>query len=78
MPRVVRERGLGKRLIERIEAWLIGRGVAVYHVKTIDNRENRALSFYDRAGFSRLGTLQEGDRVFAAFRKTLRGGPDGD
>ena len=66
-------RGLGRRLIERIEAWLIGRGVAVYHVKTIDNPENRALSFYDRAGFSRLGTLQERGRAFVAFRKTLRG-----
>ena len=68
-----RGHGLGNRLIERIEAFLIERNVPVYHVKTIDNPENRALSFYDRAGFSRLGTFQERGHTFVAFRKTLRG-----
>ena len=69
-----RGQGMGRRLIERVEAWLVGRGVGAYHVKTLDEPGNRALSFYDHAGFSRLGRRWEGGRAFIAFRKTL-GGP---
>ena len=65
---------LGRRLVERVEAFLRERGVGAYHVKTLDDPANRALSFYDEIGFDRIGTRAESGRSFVEFRKRIAAG----
>ena len=64
-------RKLGKRLIERVDALLRSKGVDVYYVKTLDEPGNRAIAFYEREGFERIGTRDEAGRRFVEFRKRL-------
>jgi GNAT superfamily N-acetyltransferase len=67
----IRGRGLGKRLVERVDRLLASRGADVYYVKTIDEPTNRTLAFYEREGFERIGTRDEAGRHFVEFRKRL-------
>jgi len=67
----LRGRGLGRRLIDRVDRLLGSRGVDVYYVKTLDDPANRTLSFYAREGFERIGTRDEAGRHFVEFRKRL-------
>lgn len=62
---------LGKCLIERADARMRARGIATYFVKTIDDPENRAIAFYEREGFTRIGVREEAGRRFVEFHKTL-------
>lgn len=62
---------LGARLLARVEAHLRERNVSVYHVKTVDEPDNRALAFYDQSGFRRAGRLVEAGRTFVLFQKAL-------
>ena len=64
-------RKLGKGLIARVDAWMIERGIGAYYVKTLDDPTNRAVDFYQREGFERIGTRAEAGRRFVEFRKTL-------
>lgn len=64
-------RQLGKRLIERVDEMLRARGVEVYYVKTLDDPANRAIAFYEREGFERIGTRKEAGRSFVEFHKRL-------
>ena len=64
-------RQLGKRLIERVDALLRSKGVDVYYVKTLDEPGNRAIAFYEREGFERIGTREEAGRRFVEFHKRL-------
>jgi len=67
--RSVRNRGLGHRLIERVDAFMASQGVDAYFVRTLDDPSNRALGFYDRHGFDRIGTHSEGGRAFVDFER---------
>jgi ribosomal protein S18 acetylase RimI-like enzyme len=77
----LRSRGLGGRLLTRVERFLRARGVPRYFVRTIDEPSNRALGFYAKQGFQRIGRQLEGGRPFAVFEKPLpasaRVGPHG-
>lgn len=62
---------LGKRLIQRVDEMLRTRGVDVYYVKTLDDPANRAIAFYEREGFERIGRCEEAGRSFVVFHKRL-------
>jgi ribosomal protein S18 acetylase RimI-like enzyme len=66
-----RGKGLGRRLIRRVDAFLRERGVEDYSVKTLEDPANRALSFYDENGFRRTGRRVEAGRSFVVFQKPL-------
>jgi GNAT superfamily N-acetyltransferase len=66
-----RSRRLGRHLIERVDAWLESRGVDLYWVQTLDDPANRAIGFYERAGFRRTGHRRERGRDFVVFQKPL-------
>ena len=66
-----RSRGIGQRLVQRVDRYLRERGVSAYYVRTIDEASNRALGFYDAQGFQRIGRQEEGGRPFAVFQKSL-------
>lgn len=66
-----RSRQLGRRLIEQVDDALRGRNVARYYVKTLDDPANRAIEFYERNGFERIGVREEGGRRFVEFHKHL-------
>lgn len=66
-----RGRQLGRRLVARVDAFLAGRGIGFYRVKTVDTAENRAIAFYDENGFQRSGHRVEGGRSFVVFQKSL-------
>lgn len=67
----LRGRGLGKRLIERADALVAERGRDSYFVQTIDEPGNRAIGFYEDAGFVRIGSRDERGRCFALFQRKL-------
>lgn len=69
--REMRNRRLGARLLERVDAYLRQRGAPGYYVKTLDDPGNRALAFYAENGFTRLDPLHEAGRRFAVFHKKL-------
>ena len=52
-------------------ALLAARGVHTYYVKTLDDPGNRAIAFYEREGFERIGTRIEAGRRFVEFHKRL-------
>ena len=62
---------LGKRLIERVDSLMRERGIARYFVKTLDDPSNRAIGFYEREGFERIGVREEAGRSFIEFHKSL-------
>jgi GNAT superfamily N-acetyltransferase len=65
----LRGSGLGRRLIDRVDAFFRAKGYPAYYVRTIDAPDNRALDFYDRNGFVRIGTTEEGGRSFVEFER---------
>jgi ribosomal protein S18 acetylase RimI-like enzyme len=67
-----RGRALGRALVERVDRHLRDRGVPVCYVRTIDDPENRALAFYDRNGYQRVGRTFGAGRGFVVFKKTYR------
>lgn len=66
-----RSKGLGRQMIERLDRILAGRGFAQYYVITAADPANRALAFYDREGFQRLGTGQQFGNATQLFVKNL-------
>ena len=66
----VRSRGIGARLVERIEQALRARGVRQYQVKTVADPANRALSFYERLGFTRSHIVAKQGKRFQVFTKS--------
>jgi GNAT superfamily N-acetyltransferase len=66
----VRSRGIGARLVERIEQELRDRGVKQYQVKTVADPANRALAFYDRLGFTRSCIVAKQGKRFQVFTKS--------
>jgi ribosomal protein S18 acetylase RimI-like enzyme len=64
-------RRLGRRLIGRVDALLRSRGLERYYVKTLDDPANRAIGFYEREGFERIGVRAEAGRSFVEFEKRL-------
>ena len=67
----LRSRGCGAQLLSRAETWLGNRGVTRLYVKTRDSDDNRAIGFYLRSGFQKLGfTINRGKRL-VLFGKTL-------
>jgi GNAT superfamily N-acetyltransferase len=62
---------LGKQLIARVDELLRSRGIDVYYVKTLDDPANRAIAFYEREGFERIGTREDAGRRFVEFHKRL-------
>ena len=67
-----RSQGLGATLLARCEALLAARGVDQLLVKTRDDPSNRALGFYERASFTRIGSLSTHGKQLALFRKSIR------
>jgi len=53
----------------RVDAFMASQGVDAYFVRTLDDPSNRALGFYDRHGFDRIGTHSEGGRAFVDFER---------
>jgi ribosomal protein S18 acetylase RimI-like enzyme len=70
-----RSRGLGARLLARCEALLAARGVDRLLVKTRDDPANRALAFYERAGFRRVGSRSVYGKRLVLFEKALQRSP---
>jgi GNAT superfamily N-acetyltransferase len=54
-----RSRGLGAQLIERCQKVVRRHGIARVLVKTRDDPGNRAIAFYERAGFKPLGKVEK-------------------
>lgn len=66
-----RSSGLGAQTLARCEEHLRERGHQRYYVKTADESDNRAIGFYLRNGFARIGTVVDGDKRLALFEKDL-------
>jgi ribosomal protein S18 acetylase RimI-like enzyme len=69
--RVFQGRGLGRELVAQLEAALAERKIGSYFVKTEDQPGNRALDFYTRTGFRRLGCVERHGIPFALLDKQL-------
>jgi ribosomal protein S18 acetylase RimI-like enzyme len=54
-----RSRGLGAQLVERCQKLVRSHGIARVLVKTRDDPANRAIGFYERAGFKPLGKVEK-------------------
>ncbi|MGE0709419.1 MAG: GNAT family N-acetyltransferase [Planctomycetota bacterium] len=67
----LRGSGLGARLLAQVEEALRARGLREVHVKTLAEPTNRAIAFYERQGYQRAGTVQEGGQEFVVLRRAL-------
>ncbi|MDP2809118.1 MAG: GNAT family N-acetyltransferase [Rhodocyclaceae bacterium] len=67
----LRSRGCGARLLARAEDWLAQRGVGTLYVKTRDAEDNRAIGFYERAGYRRLAAIVNKGKKLALFDKCV-------
>jgi len=63
--------GIGGELLHAAEAELRARGVPSYYVKTEAVQENRATSFYQRAGFQHCGGINLQGQNFLLLAKNL-------
>ncbi len=66
-----RDRGVGSRLLERSEQWLAARGDKRLLVKTRDVASNRAILFYEKARFKRVGYFSLHGKSLIVFEKLL-------
>ncbi len=67
----VRSNGLGRRLLERCDAYLAERGHARLLVKTRDEASNRAIAFYERSGFARHSQVEQYGKRLVLFEKAI-------
>lgn len=63
--------GSGTRLLMRAESWLAARGVERVFVKTRDVADNRAIRFYEKAGFRRIASIVKQGKNLALFDKHI-------
>ena len=60
-----RSKGLGKYLTQEVKSHLRAKGYETLHVSTVDAQRNTALDYYERNGFTRVGTFRRLGRHFA-------------
>ena len=56
----------------RVDEAMRDQGIDVYYVKTLEDPDNRAIAFYEREGFERIGIRLERGRRFVEFHRRLR------
>jgi GNAT superfamily N-acetyltransferase len=66
-----RNRGVGKRMLKAIEAYLAELGSQSYLVRTDDRPDNRAIAFYVREGFRTIGKFHAHGNSFQLMAKDL-------
>lgn len=71
----LRSQGSGSRLLARTESWLAERGMSRIFVKTRDAADNRALRFYEKAGFRRMASIVKQGKALALFEKDICADP---
>lgn len=67
----VRNQGCGARLLLKSELWLAAHGTNKLYVKTRDAPDNRAIAFYQRAGYQRMGPIIKSGKQLVLFDKAL-------
>ena len=67
-----RNHGVGKELIQEIEAYLVARGIYRYMVRTRGNFENRAINFYEREGFQYIDRYYAHGTWFQLLAKDIK------
>jgi hypothetical protein len=66
-----RGEGLGEALVARCTALCRNEGVPSYFVKTRTEDGNRAVQFYERLGFKKLGIVEKQGRQFVGFVRDM-------
>lgn len=67
----LRGNGLGTRLVGRTKTWLRSTSAKRLFVKTQDGVDNRAIRFYEKLGFTRVGLIFDHGKSLVLFEKSI-------
>jgi ribosomal protein S18 acetylase RimI-like enzyme len=64
-----RNRKIGSKLLVKVEQYLKQKNIPAYYLKTLDDKDNQALHFYNNRGFKTIGSGSVGNRPYIFFLK---------
>lgn len=64
-------KGIGKNVIEKVENALRNKKINKYYVKTLNDKENKAINFYLKNGFKKIKRFNYAGNVYLYLEKCL-------
>lgn len=64
-------KGIGKNVIEKVENSLRNKKINKYYVKTLNDKENKAINFYLKNGFKEIKSFNYAGNVYLYLEKCL-------